>query len=189
MSRMSCTRRCLSCWKLSPLHTHISWLRAWCPGMLSHSHDWWGLDALELLLTMLGAWCPEEPNYAHISWLGAWCSVLVPNAFAYQEVLRWFKMWSCRVVKLLSCQDAKMIWDVKSYIVELSRIVELSEVWLWFDDYDLMMMFVYEVDYELDYEVVFDKCYVLIMILMWIIWWCLRLYLVLDIDAYDHDLR
>jgi hypothetical protein len=28
MSRMSCTRRCLSCWKLSPLHTHISWLRA-----------------------------------------------------------------------------------------------------------------------------------------------------------------
>jgi hypothetical protein len=131
MSRMSCTRRCLSCWKLSPLHTHISWLRAWCPGMLSHSHDWWGLDALELLLTMLGAWCPEEPNYAHISWLGAWCSVLVPNAFAYQEVLRWFKMWSCRVVKLLSCQDAKMIWDVKSCIVELSRIVELSEVWLW----------------------------------------------------------
>ena len=63
------------------------------------------------------------------------------------------------------------------------------EVWLWFDDYDLMMMFVYEVDYELDYEVAFDKCYVLIMILMWIIWWCLRLYLVLDIDAYDHDLR
>ena len=163
------------------------------PGMLSHSHDGWGLDALELLLTMLGAWCPEEPNYAHISWLGAWCSVLVPNEFAYQEVLRWFKMWSCRVVKLLSCQDAKMIWDVKSYIVELSRIVELSEVWLWsliviwwlwFND-DIF----YEVDYEFDYEVVFDKCYVLIMILMWIIWWCLRLYLVLDIDAYDHDLR
>jgi hypothetical protein len=44
-------------------------------------------------------------------------------------------------------------------------------------------MFVYEVDYELDYEIVFDKCYVLIMILMWIKWWCLRLYLMLDIDA------
>jgi hypothetical protein len=49
-----------------------------------------------------------------------------------------------------------MIWDVKSCIVELSRIVESSDVWLWFnddvwlwfDDYDLMMMFDYEVAYD-----------------------------------------
>ena len=130
-----CSWSCLSCRKLSPLHTHIRWLGAWCSGMLSHSHDWlgawWSEEPIYAHISWLGAWCSEEPIYAHISWLGAWCSVLVPNAFAYQEVLRWFKMWSCRVVKLLSCQDAKMIWDVKSYIVELSRIVELSEVWLW----------------------------------------------------------
>jgi hypothetical protein len=60
------------------------------------------------------------------------------------------------------------------------------EVWLWFDDYDLMMMFVYEVDYELDYEDVFDKYYVLLMNIIDVRCWCLWLLLMLDVDAYDY---
>jgi hypothetical protein len=55
------------------------------------------------------------------------------------------------------------------------------EVWLWYNDNDLMMMFVYEVDYELDCEDVFDKCYVLLMNIIDVGCWCLRLLLMLDV--------
>jgi hypothetical protein len=114
--------------KLSPLHTH-SKLGAWCPGMLSHSHDWWGLDALEHLLTFVGGLMPRRAylrSYMLVGGLMPWsfCSIAT-RAYALEPfyaqlcwgldalvgttcMIKKLKLHS-RVVKKSSCRDVEML--------------------------------------------------------------------------------